>query len=92
MAYDLQAAVTSWVAQELELQCPGEDIGYWVQMQGQDSAMHRVAITLMAAEYDTLQRATWPPRERGDGGVRPAVYRGIQDLRRQYTERDTTDV
>jgi hypothetical protein len=88
----MQAVVTSWVAQELELQCPDENIGYWAQIQGQDSAMPRVAITLT---YDgtewTLQRASWPPRERGPGGVRAAVYRGVQVIRRYYTERDSTN-
>jgi hypothetical protein len=86
--FDLRAAVTSWVAQELELQCPGEDIGYWVQLQGQDTALPRVAITLVTAETETLRTAEWPPTERGPRGVRHAVHRGIQDIRRYYTEKD----
>lgn len=90
MPYDMQAVVTTWVAQELELQVPDEKIGYWVQLDGQDTALPRVTITLGydGTEWTVERSAWWPPRERGEGGVRAAVYRGIQTIRRYYTERD----
>jgi hypothetical protein len=88
MSYDLQAAVTSWVAQELELQAPDENIGYWVQLEGQADGLPRVVITLVTGKFEALRSADWPPTQRGPGGVRQAVYRAIQDIRRYCTEKD----
>jgi hypothetical protein len=80
--FDLRAAVTSWVAQELELQCPGEDIGYWVTLEGEGTALPRVNITLATPSGGTMvQSWAWPPAERGKEGIRAAVDKGIKSMR-----------
>lgn len=80
MPYELQAAVTSWVAQELQLLVPDQDIGYWVQLEGGNTSLPRVEIILATATDWTLELASWPPTERGLQGVRAATNRALHAL------------
>jgi hypothetical protein len=80
MAYDLQAAVTSWVAQELEEQAPGEDIGYWVTLH-----VPEVTIYLQTREFFEFQRT---PVLVDEHHVRFHVRRALEKLARDHTERD----
>lgn len=77
MAYDLRAAVTSWVIQELAGQAPGEDLGYWVNLMGADTAMPRVAITILARDASAMKRATWPP---DNYKIRAAVRLALEEI------------
>jgi hypothetical protein len=84
MAYDLQAAVTSWVAQELEAQAPGEDIGYWVTLEGSPHGLG-VTIYLQTPEFFEFQRT---PVLVDEHHVRFNTRRALNALARDYTERD----
>ena len=59
MSYDLHAVVTSWVAQELEDQAPGEDIGYWVTLN-QVSYGPEATIYLQISGFSASQRTPMP--------------------------------
>ena len=84
MAYDLQAAATSWVAQELEERAPGEEIGYWVAMNQTDHGSEAV-IYLQTPEFFESQRTPVPVEEHH---VRFNTRRALERLARDYTERD----
>lgn len=84
MAYDLQAAVTSWVAQELEALAPGEDIGYWVILEDPRGDTHGV-LYLQAPEFQETQRLLAPLDEQH---IRYGTRRALEKIQRAYTERD----
>jgi hypothetical protein len=87
MPYDLQAAVTSWVAQELQERVPDESIGYWVILDRGASYPHGV-IYLQATEFSASERVSIPLEE---AHVRSAVRRAVDKLARLCTERDQAD-
>lgn len=80
---DLQAAVTSWVAQELEERVPGEYLSYWVSIASAPPL--RVTIVITAPEHWSDRRVPWPPDEEH---VRRAVRRALEDIAREVTSRD----
>jgi hypothetical protein len=84
MAYDMQAAVTSWVAQELEAQVPGEDIGYWVTLERPGGDTHGT-LYLQAPEHQQTRRLRAPFEE---DHVRQSTRFALGALARDYTERD----
>ena len=86
MAYELQAAVTSWVAQELEARAPGEDIGYWVILDRGASYPHGV-IYLQAPERSASERVSIPLEETH---VRSAARRALAKLARGRIEQDAS--
>jgi hypothetical protein len=82
MAYDMQAAVTSWVAQELEAHAPGEDIGYWVTLEKPGGDTHGT-LYLQAPEYQETRRLRAPFEE---AHVRQSTRLALDTLARDYTE------
>lgn len=86
MPYDLQAAVTSWVAQELQERAPGEDVGYWVTLDRTSSYLHGT-VYLQTPEFQESERVSVPLEEEH---VRRAARRALERIARDYTERDPT--
>lgn len=84
MAYDMQAAVTSWVAQELEACAPGEDIGYWVTLEQPGGDTHGT-LYLQAPGYQETRRLRAPFNE---VRVRQRTHLALEALTRAYTESD----